>query len=128
MMLGFLLAACGVKGNALPEGMEEDTVLEAGEEIVNELVSGEYETVYDRLREDVREQTSAQVIETLMSNASEKLGNSQGITDTLVTGVTDTDEPQAIAVIYCKYTKKSVMFRIAFDTDMELIGLEIKKK
>ena len=42
--------------------------------------------------------------------------------------VTDTDEPHAIAVIRRKYEKKSVYFRIAFDPDMELIGLDIKKK
>ena len=56
------------------------------------------------------------------------LGEPKEVTDTMVTGVTDTDEPHAIAVIRRKYEKKSVYFRIAFDPDMQLIGMEIKKK
>ena len=31
-------------------------------------------------------------------------------------------------MIYCKYTKKDVRFRIAFDPEMELIGLSMAKK
>ena len=56
------------------------------------------------------------------------IGEPKEVTDTMVTGVTDTDEPHAIAVIRRKYEKKSVYFRIAFDPDMQLIGMEIKKK
>ena len=43
-------------------------------------------------------------------------------------GVTDADEPHAIAVIGAKYDKKSVVFRIAFDTEMNLIGLDVRGK
>ena len=32
------------------------------------------------------------------------------------------------AVFYCKHSKKDVVYRIAFDTDMVMIGLEIKTK
>ena len=64
----------------------------------------------------------------VMDPATDGLGEPKEVTDTMVTGVTDTDEPHAIAVIRRKYEKKSVYFRIAFDPDMELIGMEIKKK
>ena len=46
----------------------------------------------------------------------------------MVTGVTDEDEPHAIAVIGAKYDKKSVVFRIAFDPEMNLIGLDVRGK
>ena len=46
----------------------------------------------------------------------------------MVTGVTDADEPHGIAVIRAKYDKKSVIFRIAFDTEMNLIGLDVRGK
>ena len=42
--------------------------------------------------------------------------------------VTDADEPHGIAVIRAKYDKKSVIFRIAFDTEMHLIGLDVRGK
>lgn len=128
LALCILLTACTVKGNDLPDGMDEETVRLAGLEIMNELCGGEYETVYDALREDVREATTADEIGAVMAAARDGLGEPGEVTDTLVTGATDTDEPHAIAVIRRKFDKKSVYFRIAFDTDMQLIGLEIKKK
>ncbi len=108
--------------------MEEDAVLDAGLSVMRKLADGEYEDVYDMLRADVREETTAAELGGLMENAADGLGAAGEVTDTMVTGVTDTDEPHAIAVIRVKYEKKSVYFRIAFDTDMQLIGLEIKRK
>ena len=94
--------------------MEEDAVLSAGLGVMDQLIRGEYDEVYEELRSDVRDATTASAL--------------KEVTDTMVTGVTDTDEPHAIAVIRRKYEKKSVYFRIAFDPDMQLIGMEIKKK
>ena len=51
-----LLAGCG--GKKLPQGMDEEALLEAGREIVSLLNQGSYQEVYDRLRagrsEDLR--------------------------------------------------------------------------
>ena len=114
LALLLLCTACAVKGNPLPKGMEEDAVLSAGLGVMDQLIRGEYDEVYEELRSDVRDATTASAL--------------KEVTDTMVTGVTDTDEPHAIAVIRRKYEKKSVYFRIAFDPDMQLIGMEIKKK
>ena len=102
-----LLVLSGCKGNKLPDGMDEDKVSSAGLAVMSQLTKGEYEEVYDALREDVREQTSADAIEEMMDTAT---------------------EPHAIAVIGAKYDKKSVVFRIAFDTEMNLIGLDVRGK
>ena len=101
-----LVILAGCRGNELPDGMDEDKVSSAGLAVMSQLTKGEYEEVYDALREDVREQTSADAIEEM----------------------TDADEPHAIAVIGAKYDKKSVVFRIAFDTEMNLIGLDVRGK
>ena len=127
LLLVVCLAGCA-KGKALPEGMEEERVLLAGKEIVALLIDGDYVAVHERLREDVREGTTPEKIEALMHSATEKLGESKKISDTLVTGVTGGENPHGIAVIYYDYEKKAAVFRIAFDPQMELIGLEIKKK
>lgn len=93
------------------------------------LIDGDFDGVYALLREDVAAQTSADAISVLLGEARDGLGEPKYISDTLVTGVTDkSSEPHAIAVIYWKFDRKNVMFRVAFDTDMQLIGLEIKKK
>ena len=64
----------------------------------------------------------------LMDIATEGRGSFKKVKDSMVTGVTDADEPHAIAVIGAKYDKKSVVFRIAFDTEMNLIGLDVRGK
>ena len=123
-----LLVLSGCKGNKLPDGMDEDEVARAGLAVMSQLTKGEYEAVYDAMREDVRAQTSAEAIETMMERATEGRGHFKKVKDSMVTGVTDADEPHAIAVIGAKYDKKSVVFRIAFDTEMNLIGLDVLGK
>ena len=119
-----LLVLSGCKGNKLPDGMDEDKVSSAGLAVMSQLTKGEYEEVYDALRE----QTSADAIEEMMDTATEGRGSFKKVKDSMVTGVTDADEPHAIAVIGAKYDKKSVVFRIAFDTEMNLIGLDVRGK
>lgn len=128
LTLAILLTACNVKGKALPDGMEEDAVLSAGLGVMDQLVSGEYDAVYDALRSDVRETTDAADIQEAMESVTDGLGEPKEVTDSMVTGVTNADEPHAIAVIRRKYEKKSVYFRIAFDPEMQLIGLDIQRK
>lgn len=126
-----LLAALGLTGctgKKLPDGMDSDEVVHAGISVMKQLIDGEYDAVYDTLREDVRAQTSADALERMMDEAEDGRGSYDKVTDSMATGVTDADEPHAIAVIRAKYEKKSVYFRIAFDTDMALIGLEAKGK
>ena len=52
-----LLAGCSAQEEEtepLPESMDQETVLAAGEEILNQLLDGEYEAVYGEFREDIR--------------------------------------------------------------------------
>mgnify|MGYP002572067269 FL=1 len=123
-----LLVLSGCKGNKLPDGMDEDKVSSAGLGVMSQLTKGEYEEVYDALREDVREQTSADDIKKMMDAATEGRGSFKKVKDSMVTGVTNTEEVHGIAVIRAKYDKKSVIFRIAFDPEMNLIGLDVRGK
>ena len=81
-----LLVLSGCKGNKLPDGMDEDKVSSAGLAVMSQLTKGEYEEVYDALREDVREQTSADAIEEMMDTATEGRGSFKKVKDSMVTG------------------------------------------
>ncbi len=70
-----LVILAGCRGNKLPDGMDEDKVSSAGLAVMSQLTKGEYEEVYDALREDVREQTSADAIEEMMDTATEGRGS-----------------------------------------------------
>ena len=73
--------------------MEEDAVLSAGLGVMDQLIRGEYDEVYEELRSDVRDATTASALEDVMDTATDGLGEPKEVTDTMVTGVTDTDEP-----------------------------------
>ena len=123
-----LLSGCKVSGNPLPEGMEEETVLEQGREVVAMLNGGEWQEVYDLLRSDARETSSPETIQSYMEERLEKAKAYVKETEAMATGqkLKDTGEEYGTAVIYCKHEKKSIMYRVAYSVDMELMGIEVK--
>lgn len=123
-----LLSGCKVSGNPLPEGMEEETVLSEGREVVA-LLNGEgWQEVYDLLRDDAKETSSPEGIQSYMEERLDKAGAYRSEDEAMATGqkLKDTGEEYGTAVLYCKHEKKSVIYRIAYSTDMELMGIEIK--
>lgn len=123
-----LLSGCRVSGNPLPKGMEEDTVLEQGREIVALLNGGGWQEVYDRLRSDAQETSSPETIQSYMEERLEKAKAYVKETEAMTTGqkLKDTGEEYGTAVIYCKHEKKSIMYRVAYSVDMELMGIEAR--
>ena len=122
-----LLSGCKVSGNPLPEGMEEETVLEQGREVVAQLNGGEWQAVYDALREDAKETSSPEAIQAYMEEFLDKAKAYEKETDAMATGqkLKDTGEEYATAVFYCKHEKKNLMYRVAYSTDMELMGIQV---
>ena len=108
-----LLAGCSAQEEEtepLPESMDQETVLAAGEEILNQLLDGEYETVYEEFREDIR------------ANLTQEAGTYEGIEKADTIGSTEGEE-HGIARFLCNFSEEDVAINLAFDTDMELIGL-----
>ncbi len=123
-----LLSGCSNQGNPLPEGMDEETVLAEGRKVVALLVDGDYQSVVDQLRPDVAATVTAEQVEGAMAEAK-KAGEYVMESDCITTGQTikETGEKYGEAVIMAKHEKKIVRYRIAFDPEMNLIGLEIRK-
>ena len=119
-----LLCLSGCKGKPLPDGMDEETLLSSGQEVVDLLMEGEYQQVHDRFRSDIQDGLTVDNVKNLMETETKDAGTFEKVKDTLATGSTE-GESHGIAVIYCEYTEKNVRFRVAFDPDMALIGLEI---
>ena len=81
-----VLMLAGCKGKPLPDGMEEDAVLAAGEAVVQQLTDGDYSAVLAQFRSDIREGLTAEQIQTQVETATEKAGQYRKLDDTLVTG------------------------------------------
>lgn len=69
-----VLTLAGCKGKPLPDGMEEDAVLAAGEEIVQQLTDGDYSAVLAQFRSDIREGLTAEQLQTQVETATQKAG------------------------------------------------------
>lgn len=122
-----VLLLCGCQGKPLPAGMEEETVLQHGREVVILLTGGDYDAVREQMREDVAAGVTAEDIRSLVLRQTDGAGVYKEISSAMVTGQSSNGESYGVAVFYCKYEKKSVLFRLAFDTSYELIGMEVKK-
>ena len=127
LALLLLLAGCKVSGNPLPEGMEEETVLEQGREVVAMLNGGEWQEVYSLLRADAQETSGPESIQSYMEERLDKAGAYKLETEAMATGqkIKDTGEEYGTAVFYCKHEKKNLMYRVAYSADMELMGIQV---
>lgn len=121
-----VLLLCGCQGRPLPEGMNEETLLQNGREIVALLASGSYEEVHGMMREDVAAEVTAERMQQLVLKQTDGAGSYKQIESCMATGQSSNGESYGVAVFYCNYSKKNVMFRLAFDTSYELIGMEVR--
>ena len=129
LALILVLALTGCSGKPLPEDMDEETLLDAGREIVTLLNEGDYQGVYDRMRADGQEASTVDDVREAMENLLDEVGPYVKENDTLATGQTlDSGEEYGTAVFYCKHEKKNVVYRVAFSTEMELMGFTVGKQ
>ena len=96
--------------------------------MVLQLVQDEYEVVRESFREDVRESVTADQLRTLLLQQTDGAGVYRQIESTMVTGQSSDGEHYGVAVLYCEYSEDDVLFRVAFDKNLKLIGLEIRKQ
>ena len=122
-----LLSGCKVSGSPLPEGMDATELAVQGREVAAMLNRGEWQEVYDLLRPDAQETSSPESIQSSMEERLDKAGAYKLETEAMATGqkIKDTGEEYGTAVFYCKHEKKSVMYRVAYSLEMELMGIQV---
>jgi len=104
LALTVMLAGCSSQEEAepLPQGMDTETVLTAGEAVLADL--------------------TAQSVQDLVEPVFQEAGDYQELKSARVTGSTEGEE-HGIAQLLCIFSQEKVSIRVAFDPDMELIGL-----
>ncbi|MGI5963580.1 MAG: DUF3887 domain-containing protein [Lawsonibacter sp.] len=130
LVLGTLILT-GCSAKPLPDGMEEESVSQAADEVLDQLVHGNYQEVADAFRTDMQEEynVTAQVVEETMEITQES-GAFKKVSDRVITGGDQKvfTEPFAVAVLYCEHENGDVIYEFSFDTGLELIGLSIQPK
>lgn len=116
-----LLTGCG---QALPDGMESDETVAAGEEVAELIGTGESDAVYDLFREDVAESLSREDVAAMVPKSA---GAWEGISASEAMGRTDdaSGEEYALVMVMCDFEQGQVTISVALDQDLKLIGLQI---
>ena len=78
-------------------------------------------------RADVRETLTTEDIQSLALNQLDGAGVYKQIEKSMTTGQSSDGEDYGVAVLYCEFSEKDVLFRLAFDPDMALIGMDIQQ-
>ena len=117
------------EGTPLPEGMDEATIITEGRKVVELLVKEDYFAIVDQMRPDVAAGVAPGDIKGVMEKVVEKSGTYVEETEAMATGQKNKEagETLAEAVIFAKHEKKQVRYRIVFDPEMNLVGLQVRK-
>ena len=127
-VLVMILMLAGCTGKSLPEGMSEEALIDAGREVMLLAVKGEYETVCDMLRDDVQSTVTPDEIRNVVLTNVDGAGVYKQIDSFMTTGQEANGERLGVAVLYCDYSDDDVLFRVAFDSEMNLVGLAVEKQ
>ena len=129
LSLALLLSSCGAK--PLPDGMEEETVGEAGRSIVNLLAAEEYQTVVDAFHPEFREEydVTADKVAEIMDTVS-AAGPFVQIEKTLAVGGKSDNYAGSYAsvVVYAVHEESDVIYELSITPDLALIGLSVQEK
>ena len=118
-----LLAGCAQEeATPLPDTMDQEAVLAAGEEVLNQLLAGEYEAVYETFRDDIRADLTVEEVQNLVEPVFQEAGDFEKIESAGAEGSAEGEE-HAIAEFRLNCAEEDVLFNAAFDLEMELIGL-----
>lgn len=129
LLLTTVVMLSGCQGSKLPEGMDESALEEKGREVVTALNQGDYAWVYDQMRSDAQETTTEEDIQAYIEEVVATAGVYEADEEILLTGQTlDSGERYGTAVFYSRHEEKDVVYRIAFSTDLELMGFQIQTK
>ena len=115
----------------LPDSIDQEAASQVAQEIITELVAGEYQTVADRFRDDMKQSYSvtAQTVSDMMDSIA-NAGPYVATERVLVLGG-DTkvlNEDFASVAVYCKHEKKAVVYEMSLDVNLELLGIAAKQK
>ena len=119
----FLLAGCSQEEvEPLPEAMDQESVLAAGVGVLDQLLAGEYEAVYETFRDDIRANLTAEDVQNLVAPVFQEAGDFEKIETAGAEGSTEGEE-HGIAEFRLNCSEEDVLLSVAFDPEMQLIGL-----
>lgn len=126
LVLTFAITGCTT--STLSEAYVEEEVIAQAQQVVEYLNGGDYKAVADMVREDLKEDLSADILENALGEKLDAAGAFQEYTQTVTAGQKDksTGEEYAIVVAACQYENTKLTFTISMNEEMQLVGLYMK--
>lgn len=120
--------AAGCSAAPLPDGFDADEVTARAEEIIGYANAGDYDTIIDNLREDLRDAVTADQLSEGWAPTYERVGAFENIKKVVLSGTTDntTGEEYAVVQALCVHEDGNVLYTLSFDQDLQLVGLYLK--
>ena len=129
LLTALLLTGC--QKTELPDSIDKEAMLDAGAEIVALLADEDYQAVADAFRSDVREEYSidADAVKAVMDQVSGAGAYVKTSQTSATGGKNDSfDEPYGVALLYCEHEEADIIYELSFDTNLNLIGMQVKQK
>jgi len=126
LALTWLLAACG--GAQLADIYDQDEVTARAEDVVSLINDRDYEAVTALVREDLRDQLTADTLRDAWDATLDKSGAFQEYKSETVIGQKSksTGEDYAVAVLVGQYENGARTFTISMDQNLDLVGIYMK--
>ncbi|MEZ4510124.1 MAG: DUF3887 domain-containing protein, partial [Eubacteriales bacterium] len=118
----------GCAANTLPAGFDEEELGTSAEEIVGLATMGDYDSVINALRDDLKESITADQLREGWAATYEKAGAFVSVTKTAFSGTKDktTGEEYAVVQVLVKHEDANLLYTLSFDKDLALVGLYLK--
>ena len=128
LVLALSLSLIGCAGAPLPKGFDADEVGTAAEEIVGLATTGDYDSIINALRDDLKSSITADQLKEGWAPLFEKAGAFDSITKTVFSSTKDktTGEEYAVVQVLAKHANANLIYTLSFDKDLALVGLYLK--
>ena len=128
MVLALSVGMIACAGGKLPEGFDKDEVGSAAEEIVGLATTGDYDSIINALRDDLKSSITADQLKEGWAPLFEKAGAFDSITKTVFSSTKDktTGEEYAVVQLMVKHENANLIYTLSFDKDLALVGLYLK--
>ena len=128
MVLALSVGMIACAGGKLPEGFDKDEVGSAAEEIVGLATTGDYDSIINALRDDLKSSITADQLKEGWASLFEKAGAFDSITKTVFSSTKDktTGEEYAVVQVLAKHANANLIYTLSIDKNLALVGLYLK--
>ena len=128
IVLSVMIMAAGCVVPKLPKGFDEQALYDAGVIVIDQLNKRDYQGVEDKVRDDFKEEMSAEGIQEFFDTILDQYGPYKSLNSYTVYGASDAnypDEDFGSVCIIVVHEDKNLTYEITFDLDMRIVGLYI---